>query len=741
MGRDPGVPQDDPLACSYALQAPTSTATGRTVTLGWVGLTGQEITQVSVERLAQGQDVDDVMSHESIHNALMHSTPVGLAQLVLTVLASPVQPPGVVVTTSRKTLATLTEAARRPHEICATVWPQIGRESSRTADYWRTTPASNAEIAGPVARWIAASSVPVENQRRLVYGLAQYALGCSPPMAALTDPRTMRTFLSASRDPGRRFDAALAAVTEMSATQLAALARADDVAAGLAALPALAAGPYTAVPAAYGKWALEFCDALSGVCAAWRDDARVTEEERRALPLERAAGLMFLQPPGPPMMSAILTQTVAADATYLGPREAPELLPYALCQVTWNSSGGPLGAYTSPHGSPVVVGHEEAALWLHHPDMPPAIALARQGVLRDYVERLGDDRTLCVSDAFYIFPRADLLASEPVLRGRRHLVVVRRRSLAGLLGDPLLAMGLASEKHLEVTTWNGSSPGVAYVLIRPAAARAPVIVAPVPTPTAEAAVRELRAGSIGSDLRWSYVKPDRFIGRDVRIGVDLIRFCLWFEDQPWPAEYRPAPLPTPGGGTTSRASAPAGADPGGLGPPPTGAHGGDALARLPDSTRLLLDAGGSYEVRGKARKAAEFYRRMTTEGNATDRAAGWLALGFLEAHRDHLRECEQAWRAAVAVGHPDLSPLALLYLGSLCERTYRGMEAVALYSQVVGLRHPEHSPPAAFGIARLLLDKDQTEVASALLTWVVRSGHPDVAPAAEALLRDVEARR
>lgn len=716
--------------CSYAMKVAeqTAEATGATQARSrpWAGLTSQEAILISVERLLKGEDVDYLVSHETIHYALLHASALGLAQLAVEALSSPLNPAGVISIRSRQCLKILVEASKAEHEICATVWPQANSDVKRRERYWADLPASYRELAQPVAAWLDGTGLPGVEQQKLMIAMGEFALGCEPPAGALVEPGVLRAFFDEPQHhPGRRFELARAELEKMRGDELTAIAAADSPPAALAAAVNVGLGgaavPYAATPANFRDWYERWQSVFWDVVSIWLADPRPSEDDRSVLPVSREQAITFLQPPNVPVMQTLLTRTFSVTARAISDPRADDLFGYPLCLLTWNGLGRPFAGFEKADGSADMVGPDQAAVWLYSPSAPLSCAVVGQEVLTDYVKRLPDRSTLCVADAFYLFLDADVIAAAPIVRSRRHLVIVEHTPLGSLIEGALLSMGLARETRLEYTTWQGTVPGVSYFLFRPAERRTPVVVAPVPAPTAERALRVLGSGAASSTgLEWVHVAPDQFVDPLDPTAFDLVRFAAWFEDQPWPG-----PIAT-GSPVSVPDQAP---DPWGLGAPPTGGRGGDILSWVPSSTMAKIAEAGQLEARGKLRQAERGYRKLMRSDVRSVRAAAAISLGFLCQRADRLRDCVAAWQFAAETSDPDLAPYALLQLGQLFQATWDLSSAVNAYLAAAHSGNAEHAPPAALCLA-LLFDQmkmgDKVDI-RALLQWVVDSGHPDVA--------------
>lgn len=703
----------------------------------WAGLTEGGRILVSVEQLTKGLDAASIVAHESVHDELMHTSAAGLVQLALSVCASPVWPRGIMRRESRRVLGTFVAACLRTHECCATMIPSLSLSGTARASYWAHVPGSYRDQTQALT-WVADLDLPAESARRLVLGLGAYALGTPPPLSALIDPRGIRQFLALpANHPDQRFDQALRVLRGLPAGELRTAAEAEDPGGELAKLisPTVADGSTYVPTPPFPDWAYLWQEQMWGLVSLWRADPRTTAEERAALPETPEMCLLLLQPRTPTELKTVLTQTVSTSMVRLAGPEVEQLAAYPLCKLSWNGGSTDLPGFASVEGREldITIAPEECAAWLFSPDAPLAGAILTKDTLTGYLGAVPEDVTICVTDSYYFFPRGDVIASEPILHGRRHLVVIEHHSLGALLMSPLLSMGLAEETSLEITAWFGKMPDVSYVLFRPAVARSPIVVVPVPSPTARGALQNLDFFSHGG-LTWTHIEGDKFLKDDALASVDVIRFCMWFEDQPWPPVLAGPRSPV---ATTARQAPPAPhAAQLSLGPPPDsrGCRGADDSARLPADTRAKLDSIAALEGRGRLRAAERKYLKMMAKGNDTDRAVAAIALASLKQKQGKIEESELALRLAATSPSPDMRPLAMDHLGALLAATSRPMEAAEVFLAATRTRHPEYAPTAALNLAYLLLPADD-QVSQELFQWVADSGHPDAAPLAKTHLQ------
>lgn len=710
------------------------------VARSWAGLTEHGRILVSVEQLAAGQDVETLVSHETVHDVLLHGSVFGTQQIALSVFARPPWPEGVVQRTARKLLAASMGCTTRTQEACATFMPSLAFEGEALDQYWQKAPPDYRQLAGRLA-WLRRGALPADAARHVVMALGGFALATRVPGEAFRDIHAFRQHLDEpAHRPDERFAAAVAAMEGLTDGDLAEVAAAPDAERRIAG--AVAAHQTAGEPADladrvedWEAWFGLWDEVVKEMAAAWSAGPTVDAAARRALAEAGENSALLAQPPSPPLLKAALTNTVSISGGVGDHPPVGSLLGYELVELLYNGFGQEVPGIELVDGGGLPLGPEDAALWLTSPTRPGIAARLSDAELREFLARARDDVTLCVDDAGYLFPDGDVLTPAPLLQGRVHLVLLRQRSLGALLADPLLTDRLAGEDEAAYAVVDGASPGISYFLISPATSRSPVIVAPVPSPTAYRAVEEIgRRPSTG--LRWTSREPTWFLGDDVALTVHLIRLFASFEGTPWPAGTSWEPEPGSAEPPPEPAAPPTvGGLP--LGPPPRSAgRGGDALGRLPSPVRARLDAAGGSEAAGDLDRAADLYAGMTDDPDATVRAAGALALGMLRARQGEVTAGIEAFRVAATSGAPDLGPLGLLYLGQslLAAGDRQGASEALLRAAQSG--HPDHAPPAALVLARLLEPAGTEGPSRALYEWVVASEHPDVAPvAAEALER------
>jgi hypothetical protein len=686
------------------------------VARSWAGLTSQGRILISIEQLAAGQDVNVLVSHETVHDVLIFSSVLGMQQLALSLFAMPPWPEFSLSGVLRRLLASTIRASVRAQEGCATFLPSLARDAADLAGYLAALPAEYRDLIGPLD-WLhdRARRLGQDAITRLVFAIGRFSLGVPLPATVLTDPAAIASFFrDPASNPNERFARACAALKEADVTDLARLSDAPRPEAEIAGRWCSPPVPCQIAPTDGAEFVATWRDIIREMIATWSDQPRLTDAEREELRDAASHPELLMPLPAPGVLKAVLTHTVSADGPIADHPPVTSLVPYELAYLSYNGFENTLPGVEGVSGHDLPLAPGDAALWLASPTATPPDMAARlsEAELRDYLAAAAPDTTIVSYDGTYMFPDGDLLAGRPLLRGRPHLVLVVSRSPAALIDDPLLSVGLAGQTELRYTVVGGDTPGVSYLLVAPATLPYPVLIVAAPWPTADRARQELRAGRGRPELRWTEVEQQEFFATTP--VKDLVRFFAWFEDKPWP----------PG---TERQL---------LGPPPDSrGRGGDAVQNLSVSARRPLDKAGTSEAHGDYRRAGAGYAEMMDSGDRHISAAGAVALGMMLSHLGDQRGAVAAYEQGASRADPDLSPLAILYLGQVKQATGDFPAAAEAFLATALTRHPDHAPPAAFCLARLgaMTGMSQSRRAE-LLRWVVGSGHPGVARLAAAEL-------
>lgn len=693
----------------------------------WAGLTSQGRILISVEQLAHGQDVQLLLAHETAHDVLLHSSVFGWQQLALSVFAEPPWPPGILRRTVRRVLATSVSASRLTQEGCATFLPALSLDGARLAAYWATVPAAYRKAADPLA-WLRDHRLPREAAQRLVFALGEFALGVRMPAEVLGDERTLNGFLSdPANNPDQRFASACTALAKATRRKLTALVKTREPATVIAErwYPRIARSiaPYEPdeSDADTAAWWERIVVDMANV---WAADSRLSTDEREELLDAAGNSLLLMRTPTYPVLKAGLMRTVSAAGAVWDHPPVDWLLPYELVELSYNFADTPVPGIEMVDGSSLPLQEGEAAVWLTSPHRHSAAARLSAQELRQYLTRATTDTTLCVDDASYWFPWGDTLADEPMLRGRPHLVLIQQRPL-GVLLKWLGAFGeIAGERTARYAVIGGETPGVSYFLIGPATARYPIIVAPVPQPTAERAKRELAAHGEGT-LRWTATTPIDFLARDVGATIHLLRLFAWYEDKPWPPQTTReedhlagdvTPKPSPSGDTNDGGETPVSGD--------VHARNLDATARAAFARgRRLLD---QEDLEG-AKKA---YIQVMDTGHDHLAPLAALDLGHIFERQDDLKQAKDFYQIAMDSGHSEAGPKGAFGVGITLRKLGNFGAAKEAYEQAVKSGHSEVVPHAALDLGGVLNKQGDFKGAKEAYELAVKSGDSDVAPKA-----------
>ncbi len=693
------------------------------VARSWAGLTSQGRILISIEQLASGQDVGLLMSHETVHDVLIHSSVLGMQQLALSAFGLAPWPEYPLTEMIRRILGSTVRASARVQEGCATFMPSVGLTGTDLDHYVASLSAEYKDMLKPIA-WLRGRDLPDAAARDLAFAVGRFSLGVRFPPGLLTNPAAVAQFLKdPDHNPNKRFDAALAALATADDAELGRLSEASAPEAEIAqrwyAKSQGHPAQYTPNPATGRPWVTFWRELVAEMVTAWASDGRLGDADRREL--REAAGHpeMLLQPQSPSVLKAVLLPTVALHEKVADHPPMVTLSPYELALISHNGFPTPIpGIETTDGTGGLMLAPEEAAVWLASSSGHDAAVRLSDAELRAYLSSASQDTTICLYDGDYVFPLADVLAAQPLVRGRRHLVLVANRSLGGFLYDAVLSQGLAGQTALKYAIVGSDIPGVSYFLAAPKDKPNPVVIVPAPTPSTARAHQELRDKS-DAELTWTEVEMDEFFASVSGLGlIDLVRVFSWFEG-------RPLPPRTEQEGEADSVDF-------GLGPAPDSrGRGGDALAVLRPDVRRQLDEAGGFEAAGNPRRAADGYSKMMDSPDPQTKAAGSIALGIMLSHSMAPAAAVRAYLPAITSSDPDLAPLALLYSGQAYRAIGDLREALRAFQAAVLSRHPDHAPPAAYSLADAgdVIGMDSA-FQEELLQWIVDSQHPDVWPLA-----------
>jgi hypothetical protein len=520
----PGSPNGDPVD----------------VARSWVALTTRGIILISIERLAQGHDVDLVLAHETAHDFLLTGSVFGSQLEVLSAIGGPPWPEGVLRRSVRRMLNKAVAASLRTQEGCATFAPSIRIAGSALDSYWAGVPSEYHDYASDL-EWLRTRPLAPEAVEQVVFGLGEFALGTRIPSWGFTDATAMaRALGDPLQNPDERFKAAcdaLRTATDAEVLEIAqASAPAEVIAGSWYPRAGGAVAPYESKPDGGPSAPSWWRKLIAEITDVWLADPSVSRDELDLLhgAIRLEGGISLLPTPTYTMLKPLLTTTYSQHGLVIDHPPIDRLLAHRLAHVSYNPFPVLTPGIEEVGGTSLPLETDEAALWLSSPGLDPVAARLTRTEFLDYLRRVAPETTLCFFDAGYFFAEGDVLAAEPLVRDRPHAVLLRQRSLGGLLFE-LDALGkVANQQEAVYTVVSGNVDGVRYFTIRPSSASYPLIIAPVPGPTADRAVRLIHDGAYAG-LRWcEAASPLEFFERDMSRLVHLARICATFEDQPWP---------------------------------------------------------------------------------------------------------------------------------------------------------------------------------------------------------------
>jgi hypothetical protein len=455
----------------------------------------------------------------------------------LAVFAEPPWPAGRLRRKARRLLAAANPASIRTHEGCATFLPSSGLSGGDLEAYRAGVPPAYREFASAL-EWLRERGLPQKAVEHLVFGIGRFALGARVPSSGLASPASLAEALrDPARNPDERFAAACEALSSATEAELLVIARAPAPAAVIAAQwyprAGLVTAPYEPVPEGE-RWLQWWGELIAELAKAWSADPELPREEGERLMDAARNSLLLLPTPTYTTLKALLTRTVSQTGAVWDHPPVDRLLRHRYAEVSYNGLDLQVPGIENVDGKSLPLAPGEAALWLSSPGVQPAAARLSRPEFIEYLRRVSPETTICLYDGTYWFPDGDLLSGEPLIRGRPHAVLLQQRSLGVLLSLLDAAGTIAGEDAAIYSAVGSDIPGVIYFTIRPASARYPLIVAPVPGPTSDRAAKLIEDGAYPG-LRWRRAEdPLELAGGDHSFMVHLTRICATFEDkQSW----------------------------------------------------------------------------------------------------------------------------------------------------------------------------------------------------------------
>jgi len=666
----------------------------------WAGLTepGGPI-RISLEQLDRGHDITELFVHESMHENLLAGTTFGT---LLALLAGNTRPPvstALDLRRARRLLDRGIQACYTAQEACATMAAAIMIPRADRGKYWERLPPAYREMAAAL-HWIQSLDLGVADQMMLVEVIGRVALNV-PVLAEwsaenLSDPARWSAYLG---DPARHPDARFRRLAEglartppgEIARELAAdqreerladrwLTRADD-----------ARIMYDQLDTRRGwdSWIAALGTEIGASLDVGRAPMSGQRESYPVLPLpSRAVELKFM-----------LTHTVWPS----GFTETPvmtELLRYRLAILVFNVLGVDVPGFRLREGR-ADIEPDGVSIELKSPGGTGIACNLTAAQKLEYLNQVDDDTTLVVSCNGYDLARGDVLgAQRPILFGRPHIVTMDVLPPGEIISS-ILSGGLGGSRRFLWTQAPSRHRGAAYLLLRPADAPYPIVVCPVPGPTALEVGKALAAPwatrLAGHVSDWSDLPGDDLAGQ-----VHVIRWMNTFELTPWPPECW-------AGGTRllhSDLVATAARRPGWT-PGPVG----------------VIEIGHYVETLGADAEAAMLYRSAIGSGDGELARQATVAFGLLHLRLKQYDEAMTCFRHNRLAGNEFLRSLGCVMGGRAAELAGRYDLAPAHYQDAVSSPDPGHSAAGRLGLADCRAVLGHLTEAADLYRQVNRDGH------------------
>jgi hypothetical protein len=665
----------------------------------WAGLTepGGPI-RISLEQLNRGHDITELVAHEGMHEDLLSTTTFGTLLALLAENMTPPVPAELDLLRVRRLLDRGIRACYIAQEACATMAASILVRQADRRQYWERLPPAYRDMAAAL-RWIESRDLSDDQRMRLIKVIGHVAL--SVPVLTewspgrLSDLARWRDYL---RDPACNPDARFRQLAEILARtppgdiarELAAgqpesrfaerwLARADNAGILYAELDP---------PASWDSW-----------IAALGAEIGASLDTRQAPSGHRGGYAVLPAPSRAVELKFVLTHTVWPSGFTPAPVMA-ELLRYRLAILTFNVLDVDVPSFRLPDGE-TVIEPDGMSVELKSPDGSGIACNLTAAQKLEYLNRADDDTTLVASVQGYDLARGDVEGVlQPTLGGRPHIVAMGP-STPGNLISSVLSGGLGGSRRVLWCQAPSRHRGAAYLLLRPADAPYPIVVCPVPEPTA-LAVGEALAGPWARRLAervsdWSDLPADGLAGQ-----VHVVRWMNTFERTPWPPECW-------AGGTRLLHS--------------------DLIqtaARRPGWTpgpAGFIEVGHYVETQGADAEAAFFYRSAIDSGNEELARHATIASGLLHLRLKQYDEAMACFRHDRLAGNEFLRSLGCVMAGRAAELAGRYDLAPSHYQDAARSPDPDHSAAGRLGLADCRAVLGHQVEAAELYRQVIKEGH------------------
>ena len=318
-----------------------------------------------------------------------------------------------------------------------------------------------------------------------------------------------------------------------------------------------------------------------------------------------------------------------------------------------------------------------------------------------YLNQVDDDTTLVVSRSSYDLARGDVHgAQRPILAGRPHIVTMDAVPPGEIISS-VLSGGLAGSRRFLWSHAASRHRGAAYLLLRPTESPYPIVVCPVPGPTA-AAVSEALAGPWAARLAehvpdWSDLPGDDLAGQ-----VHVIRWMNTFELTPWPPEAWAGGTRQLHSDLVETALRRPGWTPGPVG---------------------FIEIGHYVETLGGDAEAAGVYRSAIQSGHEQLARHATIALGLLHLRLNQHDEAMAYFRHSRLTGDEFLRSLGCVMAGRAAELAGRYDLAPAHYRDAASSTDPGHSAAGRLGLADCQAVLGHMTEAAGLYRQVSEEGH------------------
>ncbi|MFJ8162420.1 hypothetical protein ACIRBY_16005 [Streptomyces sp. NPDC096136] len=527
---------------------PTSPSAARVLAFSrdWAGLCRGGRILVSIDRVINGDPLTEILAHESVHDVLLRTTPLGWLQLVLSPSAMEPYEPGALRDRCARLLAATVEASRFTHEAVATFLPALEVEPAAMAAYRARHPQSYLDAADAL-EWLRTRDLPDASRERLALVLGELALAV--PVLEAWQPQRLHRPKRAERwlrvpgnRPDRRFPALCRALEALPDADLRRAADAGpEETARLLAHVRLDGAPlaYGRLPAdvATPAWVAGLVDRVIGPLLA---DTGLPQHERDALCGLWAVPELGMPGLHPALMSVVLTQTTSTHGRIDLDPPTDELHGYPLVEVLHNALPVRVPGVEPVGTEPMWLGEGDTALWFISPWQEQRACHLSPTWLHEWLGELDEGTTLCMRDGGGDL--AGLLTGDRALAARRRVVLLQHRTPHSALLVELPVLGLDGERGpVTMTVAHSELDGVAYLMLRPESS-SPVLIVPTARVTAERAARVLAERR--DQVRFRLVTaPEEFYTSPAMLR-DVMRVLHNFEARPWPDTLRADPPAT-----------------------------------------------------------------------------------------------------------------------------------------------------------------------------------------------------